>query len=93
MINALLWAAAWFIPSDDEQPMGPVTVYCHNLPEEVFAILRASWDNKVEEVAVYESEAAFDDFNEMLMCVLEEGAEVDIQTQYHPSDIGIHVEQ
>ena len=93
MINALLWAAAWFIPSDEEQPMGPVTVYCHNLPAEVFAILRASWDNKVEEVTVYESEAAYDDFNEMLMCVLEEGAEVDIQTQYHPSDIGIHVEQ
>ena len=93
MINALLWAASWFIPSDDEQPMGPVTVYCHNLPEEVFAILRASWDNKVEEVTVYESEAAYDDFNEMLRCVLEEGAEVDIQTQYHPSDIGIHVEQ
>lgn len=93
MINALLWAAAWFIPSDKEQPVGPVTVYCHNLPEEVFAILRASWDNKVEEVTVYESEAAYDDFNEMLRCVLEEGAEVDIQTQYHPSDIGIHVEQ
>ena len=93
MINALLWAAAWFIPSDEEQPMRPVTVYCHNLPEEVFAILRASWDNKVEEVTVYESEAAYDDFNEMLMCVLEEGAEVDIQTQYHPSDIGIQVEQ
>ena len=93
MINALLWAAAWFIPSDKEQPVGPVTVYCHNLPEEVFAILRASWDNKVEEVTVYESEAAYDDFNEMLMCVLEEGAEVDIQTQYHPSDIGIQVEQ
>ena len=68
-------------------------MYCHNLPEEVFAILRASWDNKVEEVTVYESEDAYDDFNEMLMCVLEEGAEVDIQTQYHPSDIGIHVEQ
>ena len=93
MINALLWAAAWFIPSDDEQPMGPVTVYCHSLPEEVFAILRASWDNKVEEVTVYESEAAYDNFNEMLICVLEEGAEVDIQTQYHPSDIGIHIEQ
>ena len=93
MINALLWAAAWFIPSDKEQPVGPVTVYCHNLPEEVFAILRASWDNKVEEVTVYESEAAYDDFNEMLMCVLEEGAEVDIQTQYHPSDIGIQIEQ
>jgi len=54
MINALLWAASWFIPSDEEQPMGPVTV----------------------------------------MCALEEGAEVDVQTQYHPSDIGIHfVEQ
>ena len=93
MINALLWAAAWFIPSDEQQPMGPVTVYCHNLPKEVFAILRASWDNKVEEVTVYESEDACDDFNEMLMCALEEGAEVDVQTQYHPSDIGIHVEQ
>jgi hypothetical protein len=93
MINALLWAASWFISSDEQQSMGPVTVYCHNLPEEVFAILRASWDNKVEEVTVYESKTAYDDFNEMLMCVLEEGAEVDIQTQYHPSDIGIHVEQ
>jgi hypothetical protein len=93
MINALLWAASWFISSDEQQSMGPVTVYCHNLPEEVFAILRASWDNKVEEVTVYESEAAYDDFNEMLRCVLEEGAEVDIQTQYHPSDIGIQVEQ
>jgi hypothetical protein len=29
----------------------------------------------------------------MLVCALEEGAEVDIQTQYHPSDIGIHIEQ
>jgi len=93
MINALLWAAAWFIPTDEQQPMGSVTVYCHNLPEEVFAILRASWDNKVEEVTVYESETAYDDFNEMLVCALEEGAEIDIQTQYHPSDIGIHVEQ
>ena len=93
MINALLWAASWFIPSDEQQSMGPVTVYCHNLPEEVFAILRASWDDKVEEVTVYESEAAYDDFNEMLMCALEEGAKVDIQTQYHPSDIGIHIEQ
>ena len=93
MINALLWAASWFIPSDEQQPMGPVTVYCHNLPKEVFAILRASWDNKVEEVTVYESENAYADFNEMLMCALEEGAEVDVQTQYHPSDIGIHVEQ
>jgi len=93
MINALLWAAAWFIPSDEDQPMGPVTVYCHELPEEVFAILRASWDNKVEEVTVYESATAYDDFNEMLVCALEEGAEIDIQTQYHPSDIGIHVEQ
>lgn len=93
MINALLWAASWFIPSDEQQPMGPVTVYRHNLPEEVFAILRASWDDKVEEVTIYESEAAYDDFNEMLMCALEEGAEVDIQTQYRPSDIGIHLKQ
>ena len=93
MINALLWAASWFIPSDEDQPMAPVTVYCHELPEEVFAILRASWDNKVEEVTVYESETAYDDFNEMLVCALEEGAEVDVQTQYHPNDIGIHVEQ
>ncbi|NCW69389.1 MAG: hypothetical protein EBV86_12660 [Marivivens sp.] len=93
MINAFLWAASWFIPSDEQQPMGPVMVYCHNLPEEVFAILRASWDNKVEEVTVYESETAYDDFNEMLMFALEEGAEVDIQTQYHPTDIGIHIEQ
>ena len=59
----------------------------------MFAILRASWDSKVEEVTVYESETAYDDFNEMLVCALEEGAEVDVQTEYHPSDIGIHVEQ
>ena len=101
VVSILGWMLHRFMPQARNQPERKRVLYVceHELPAEVFALVRLTWHqqgkaNRVDELVLLEDESMMPGFKYEVDRALKAGADVSIQTQYEPASLGLfHAER
>ena len=98
--SMLGWLLHRIMPTAPQEPERQRILYVceHELPPEVFALVRLTWYHKgkphrVDEVVLEEEEDMMPGFANVIAEALKAGADVSIQTEYNSESLGIYAAQ